>query len=99
MPHLLVRIAMLAALTGGSAAASAQSRDALEKLSGFWAAKFDREPYGQVLVDKLPKGTHVLVDTALVPELPIGDFGGLTVTQRAKDEVSRFNPAAQRGPS
>jgi hypothetical protein len=99
MTSTFARLAIAVAVLSVSSGVAAQSREALQKLAGFWGAKFDKEPYGQVLIDKLPRGTHLLVDTALVPELPIGDFGGLTVTQRAKDEVARFDPAAQRGPS
>jgi hypothetical protein len=80
-------------------AAGAQDREVLAKLSGFWMAKFVDEPHGQALIDELPKGTHLLVDTFSVPELPIGDFGGLKVTPRVLEEVKTFNPAAQRGPS
>jgi hypothetical protein len=68
-------------------------------LAGFWMPKNDREPYGQAVMDLLPKGTHILVDTGFVPELHIGDFGGLKVTQRALDEVHNFNPAKQRSPA
>jgi hypothetical protein len=68
-------------------------------LAGFWMPKNDREPYGQAVIDLLPKETHVLIDTGLVPELPIGDFGGLKVTQRALDEVRNFNPSRQRSPA
>jgi hypothetical protein len=34
-----------------------------------------------------------------VPELPIGDFGGLNVTERARNEVRGFDPAKQRSPA
>jgi hypothetical protein len=68
-------------------------------IGGFWMPKNDREPYGQVLIDELPKGTHILIDTGPVPEFAVGDFGGLKVTQRALDEVKKFIPAKQRSPA
>ena len=75
------------------------STAAPKALAGFWMPKNDREPYGQAVIDPLPKGTHILIDTGFVPELPVGDFGGLEVTQRALDEVRNFNPSRQRSPA
>jgi hypothetical protein len=88
---------LLAALALVATAANAQDGQALKKLSGFWMAKFVDEPHGQELIDALPKGTHLLTDTFSVPELPLGDFGGLKVTQRAIDEARKFDPKDQRG--
>jgi hypothetical protein len=92
-----MRILLLVALVSVATAANAQEGQAIKKLSGFWMAKFVDEPHGQEIINVLPKGTHLLADTFSVPELPIGDFGGLKVTQRAIDEVRTFNPKDQRG--
>ena len=98
------RVGLLGCLSLGvlvsiATTANAQDGQALKRLSGFWMAKFADQPHGQELIDALPKGTHLLTDTFAVPELPIGDFGGLKVTQRALDEVKAFDPKEQRGPS
>jgi hypothetical protein len=98
MKNVLTRVALLAFVLM-AAPAGAQDRATLKQLSGFWTAKFTDDTPGQSLIDALPKGTRLLVDTFSVPELPIGDFGGLKVTPRVLDEVKKFNPAAQRGPS
>jgi hypothetical protein len=89
----------LLALAFVAAPVHAQDGRDLQRLSGFWMAKFVDDVHGQALIDQLPKGTHLLVDTFSVPELPVGDFGGLKVTPRVLEEVKKFNPAAQRGPS
>ena len=88
-----------AALLCVSAVTGAQEREALTRLSGFWMAKFVDEPRGQALIDELPESTNLLVDTFAVPELPIGDFGGLKVTPRVLEEIENYDAAAQRGPS
>jgi hypothetical protein len=86
-----------AALLCVSAVAGAQEREALTRLSGFWMAKFVDEPRGQALIDELPEGAHLLVDTFSVPELPIGDFGGLKVTPRVLELRRRRAARAVRG--
>jgi hypothetical protein len=104
MTPFLKRLALFAGAACVIAAAATSSAGGTapkdkRSIDGFWLPKNDREPYGQALIDQLPKGTHILIDTGPVPELPIGDFGGLKVTQRARDEVSQFKPAKQRRPS
>ena len=94
----LVRLTLLGVLLLATNA-GAQDEDNLTRLSGFWMAKFADEPRGQALIDALPKETHLLVDTFAVPELPIGDFGGLKVTPRVLQEIENYDAAAQRGPS
>ena len=91
--------AMLVCVLACSATVSLAADSASKKLSGYWTPKNDKEPYGQVLLDRLPKGTHILIDTQMVPELPVGDYGGLKVTKRALDEVRKFDAAKQRGRS
>lgn len=83
----------------GAAETPAKSTKSGKAIAGFWMPKNDREPYGQALIDKLPKGTHILIDTGPVPELPVGDFGGLKITERARNEVRNFDPAKQRSPA
>ena len=95
----LLRCLLLGVLASIATTANAQDSQTLKRLSGFWMAKFVDQPHGQELIDRLPKGTHLLTDTFSVPELPIGDFGGLKVTQRALDEVKAFDPKEQRGRS
>ena len=77
---------------------SARDRE-LDRLSGFWVTRFDLEPYEKTMIDALPSGTHLLTDTGTVPELALGDFGGLKLTPQALAQVEAFDPAAQRGPS
>src|SRR5262245_26472274 len=96
---VLAALAVFAIGAAASAVAADGPAKAARPIDGFWMPKNDSEPYGQALIDKLPRGTHILIDTGPVPELAIGDFGGLKVTQRARDEVSKFNPAKQRSPA
>jgi hypothetical protein len=100
LKHLMLT-GLVCALLGHAAVVDAADKPAkaAKAIAGFWMPKNDREPYGQALIDKLPKGTHILIDTGPVPELPIGDFGGLKVTERARNEVRNFNPARQRSPA
>lgn len=94
--------AMMATVVAYVPAASAEPppTKAAKLIDGFWLPKNDdHNPYGKVLIDKLPKGTHILIDTGLVPEFAVGDYGGLKVTQRALDEVKKFDAAKQRSPS
>jgi hypothetical protein len=71
----------------------------LERLEGFWTSIVDLEPYEPSMIATLPEGTHLLTDTGNVPELPLGDYMGLELTQHALDEANKFDPSAQRSPS
>jgi hypothetical protein len=71
----------------------------LDRLQGFWTSVVDLEPYEASMIAALSDGTHLLKDTGTVPELAIGDYMGLKLTQRALDEARKFDPSAQRSPS
>jgi hypothetical protein len=71
----------------------------LARLSGYWTSVIDLEPYEQSMLDELPSAAHLVRDTGTIPELPIGDYAGLTLTAKALEEAQKFDPAAERGPS
>jgi len=78
---------------GGAGSASAEKmKDGHPDLSGFWGVKFERKPTGQALIDELPKGTVMIKDTG-PGELKEGDFGGLTLTPRALEQVKKYSYA------
>lgn len=64
----------------------AQANEAPVDLSGFWNVRFEREPSGTVLFNKLPEDA-VFVDDAGGLELEEGDYGGLKLSEQAKEEV------------
>jgi hypothetical protein len=76
-------MAALLLLAAGSAAAQPD-------IEGFWTPSFVPPPEGQVLVDKLPPGA-VMIDDAGGGELGEGDFGGLQLTDRAREEAAGYD--------
>jgi len=98
MQTLFLCAATLCALAGCAADSSAPD-PRLERLSGFWTAVVDLEPYEKSMIDELPNGAHLVKDTGTVPELPIGDYAGLRLTANALAEAQKFDPSAERGPS
>ena len=73
--------------------AQAQSRDLLERLSGFWTVQFAGAT-DTSLIDDLPEGT-LLIDDSGGGELAEGDFGGLRLSERALAEVESYDYAAE----
>lgn len=79
----LVTLAMLAPT-------ALPAQDGPRDLGGFWSVAFEREPSGAVLVDELPDDA-VLIDDTGGGELGAGEFGGLTLTERALEEVENYD--------
>lgn len=63
-------------------------------LSGFWTVKFEAEPGGQVLIDKLPSSA-VLIDDTGAGELGQNDFGGLVLTPAAPEDAEAYDFATE----
>jgi hypothetical protein len=63
-------------------------------LEGFWAAKIERVPTGQVLIDELPDSAVLINDTG-AGELAAGDFDGLELTPAAIEEVRKYDYQAE----
>lgn len=80
----------LAAFVPAALFAQAGPRD----LSGFWTVKFERAPSGQALVDELPDDA-VLIDDTGGGELGAGEFGGLSLSERALEEVESYDYQAE----
>jgi hypothetical protein len=82
------------ALAGAAVAFGASAEP---NLDGFWAAKLERAPSGQALIDELPKAA-VLIDDTGAGELAAGDFGGLKLTERALEEVRNYDYQSELDP-
>ena len=59
-------------------------------LSGFWMVRFEREPSGEVLIDKLDEDA-VFIDDAGGLELDEGDFAGLELSEAALEQVRNYD--------
>lgn len=59
-------------------------------LSGFYMARFEGEPSGQVLVDKLP-GDAVFINDAGALELADGEYSGLQLSEEARKQVRNYD--------
>lgn len=80
-----------------AADAGAQPAGFRERWSGFWAVSFEPEPSGSVLIDRLPDDA-ILIDDTGGGELGAGEFGGLTLTERALAEIRDYDYAAELEP-
>jgi len=94
---LSLRACALLVLGSLSAALAAQPADFRERWSGFWTVRFEREPSGQGLIDTLPDDV-VLIDDTGGGELGAGEFGGLTLTPRALEQVRSYDFADELRP-
>jgi hypothetical protein len=81
---------LLAAIAGMLFAAVLCDARAEPNLDGFWAPRIERVPSGQVLVEELPEEAVLINDTG-AGELAAGDFGGLKLSARAREEVRTYN--------
>jgi len=70
-------------------------------LSGYWMISFgpippqrEATPGEQNMIDELPAGTLLLADSGL-REFPAGDFGGMAVTETARQKAARYDPSVQ----
>jgi hypothetical protein len=82
-----VAVSVLIALAPGSV--TAQPEGDTERLSGFWAVRFEATPSGQALLDALPEDV-VLIDDTGGGELAAGEFGGVELTERALESVRNY---------
>jgi hypothetical protein len=80
---------LLGALLLGAAAHGQQATR--PNLSGFWAPITRGVSPQRVLLDRLAPKTVLLPDTGAA-ELPVGDFGGLSVRPKALDAALRWKP-------
>ena len=70
-------------------ACNVQAADAPD-LSGFWTVRFEQSPSGTQLFEKLPEDA-VYINDAGGGELSEGDYGGLKITERARDEIRNYD--------
>jgi hypothetical protein len=70
------------------------AQESVPDIEGFWTVKFEPRPSGQALIDELPDGV-VLIDDTGAGELGAGDFGGLSLTERALAEARNYDFAAE----
>lgn len=54
--------------------------------SGFWTVKYEREPSGKELYEKIPEAA-VFIDDAGGGELGEGDYAGLKLSEKAGEEI------------
>jgi hypothetical protein len=87
-------IAIPCALAALALAATAAAQQSPPDLSGFWTVKFEASPSGESLIADLPAGTALIDDTG-AGELDAGDFGGLTLSERALSEVRNYDYSAE----
>jgi hypothetical protein len=97
MNALSARIMPLAIVLAAGASETAAQDDELRGLSAFWTPKFDREPFGRVLIDALPEDV-VLIDDAGAGELAPGDYAGLRLTPRAVEEIRTYDASIEQRP-
>jgi hypothetical protein len=81
-------LAAMAALTVSSALAETRAPD----LDGFWTVRFERPDPTIDLIAELPEGA-VMIDDAGGGELATGDFAGLRLSERAREELRQWDPA------
>ena len=89
--------AAAAALLCLGCALSAAAQPNAHGFSGFWEPKFNKNPYGEVLIKQLPEDA-LLIDDAGAGELELGDFAGLKLSARARAEAENYNPALAKTP-
>lgn len=77
----------LAFLLTAPATAEAQHPD----IDGFWTVRFESPDPGIDLIAELPEGA-VMIDDAGGGELASGEFGGLRLSERAREEIRAWNP-------
>ena len=70
-------------------------------LSGYWMISFgpippQREATSgeQAMIDELPQGTILLADSGL-REFPEGEYGGMEITDAARQKAANYDPSAQ----
>ena len=70
-------------------------------LSGYWMISFGPIPpqreataEEQAMIDALPSGTLLLADSGL-REFPEGDFGGMQITEAARQHAATYDPSVQ----
>jgi len=95
-PGKIIGGLLCAATIGLSATAMAQP-----DLSGYWMISFgpippqrEATPEEQAMIDELPEGTILLADSGL-REFPEGDFGGMEITEAARQKAAEYDPAVQ----
>jgi len=81
-----ITLSFFALLLVTTAAARAQAPE----LSGFWTVQFGAEPGSTDLMEKLPDDA-IFINDAGGGELAEGDYGGLTLTDRALEEIRNYD--------
>jgi hypothetical protein len=71
-------------------AAPGVAQEGVPNIEGFWTVRFEQQPSGQALIDELPRDALLIDDTG-AGELEAGDFGGLSLTERALEEVRNYD--------
>ena len=90
-------LSLIAVLIAWAASPVSAQRPELHGLDGFWEPKFDREPYGQVLIDALPADVTMIDDTG-DGELALGEYGGLELSARALADIEHYDAAIEQSP-
>jgi len=72
---------------------SAQAQPGAD-MSGFWTVKFEREPSGAELFAKIPANA-VYINDAGAGELAAGDYNGLVLSDKAREEVKNYDFASE----
>jgi hypothetical protein len=88
------RLAAAAAVGAAVFAPAVSAQQARPELTGVWQVKFERQPSGQQLIDELPDGA-IMIDDAGGGELGAGEFAGLTLRPAAREEIARYDYAAE----
>jgi hypothetical protein len=60
-------------------------------IDGFWTVRFESPAAARGLVDRLPPGA-VMIDDAGGGELEAGDFAGLRLSDRAREQIANYDP-------
>jgi hypothetical protein len=70
-------------------------------MSGYWMISFGpippqrpATPDEQAMIDALPEGTILLADSGL-REFPEGDYGGMPITEAARQKAGTYDPSVQ----
>lgn len=87
---MLKRVCLLGGMLLGSLAPLTFAQEAEVDLTGFWMVRFEGEPSGQVLIDKLDEEA-VFIDDAGALELAEGEYSGLELSEQAKEEVAAYD--------
>ncbi len=78
-------------LSLGLAPGEAKAESSPPDIDGFWNVRFERPDPGIDLVAELPDAA-VMIDDAGPGELASGDFAGIRLIERARDEIRAYNP-------